>query len=254
MPRTVSLSRLAGVSALKSASFAQAPSFILYAGASNIIDDLERLVLASWVSSGNVLRDTTTYTANDMVNFAKGGRDWFEHPVVRSVIQRDSTLSVLTLISIPTILLPLLVLVVRLSCVLRCTCLRRPSTLCGYVVRGTSLWSTHLYRYFGKELYGRVRRRSHRLAHIPAMYKPYGHEESKLLLDEEAQCLPGLARSQGNQQYPLRTDTTETVGKSPEAKEAGVPCPYDCAEPRPVVRTTESQAAYSQAAELEIKA
>ncbi|KAG0634671.1 hypothetical protein HOY80DRAFT_1004951 [Tuber brumale] len=154
MPRVVSLAKLAGPSTLKSASFALAPSFILDAGASNIVKDLERLVLASWVSSGNFLRDTTTYTPNDMVNFAEGAGGGPEFPVVIFVIQRDSILSLWTLISIPAILLPLLVIAVCLSCVLRRMCLGRPSMFCGYVIRGIALWATQLYRYFAEEPYG----------------------------------------------------------------------------------------------------
>ncbi|KAG0634672.1 hypothetical protein HOY80DRAFT_1140492 [Tuber brumale] len=226
MPRMVSLVWLAGPSALKSASFAPAPSFILDAGASNIVKDLERLVLASWVSSGNFLRDTTTYTPNDMVNFAKGEKTSVEDFAAKPVPKSGdvSIFLALILISIPAILLPLLVIAVCFSCVLRRICPRRPSIFCDYVVRGIALWATKLYRYFDEELYSRVRW-SHRLAPIPAMHKPYGGERSKLLRDEEPQYLPGSARGQGNQQYPLRTNPTGTGGKLPEAKEACMTTP-----------------------------
>jgi len=53
LPRLVSLGRAAGPSALKSAFYAAAPYYHLDAGACSILNDLERLVLANWVSSRN---------------------------------------------------------------------------------------------------------------------------------------------------------------------------------------------------------
>ncbi|KAG0634673.1 hypothetical protein HOY80DRAFT_1018395 [Tuber brumale] len=187
LPRMVSLARLAGTSALKSASFAAAPSYILDAGASSIRNDIERLVLGSWASSANVLRDTTTYAANGMVNFVKGEKGSVEDSAAKFVLKSGdvSTLSVRILISIPFVLLFLLVVMVCLNCVLRRRCLRKPSIFRDYATRGIALQATQLYRYLDEELYGRARW-SHRLAHIPAMYESYDEEGLKLPVDEEA--------------------------------------------------------------------
>jgi len=111
VPRVVRVGRAAGPSALKSAFYALAPVYILDAGASNIVKDLERLVLASWVSSGNVLRDTTTYDTEGVENLAKGPRGSVEAASAKFVLQsRDVvTLSVRILISVPFILLFLVI-------------------------------------------------------------------------------------------------------------------------------------------------
>ena len=120
-PRVVSLGNAAGLFALKSASHAVAPSFILDAGASRILDDLERLVLASWISSRNVLRDTTTYKAPEgMTNVAKGPGGSVEAASAKFVLPSGDvvTLSVRVLISVPAILLFLFIVQQSLSCVL----------------------------------------------------------------------------------------------------------------------------------------
>jgi hypothetical protein len=253
LPRLVNLARLAGASALKSASLAAAPSYILDAGASSIIDDLERLLLASWVSSSSVLRDTTTYGANDMANFVKGGKDSSGDSVAEFVLKSGdvSTLSVRILISIPFLLLFLLAVEVCLACVLRRRCLGRPSICQDYATRGIALQATQLYRYLDEELYGRARW-SHRLSHVPAMYEPYDEEGSKIPVDEEAQYLPGSARNRGNQSYPRRADPTGADGELSGVKEAGVSCLYGCAEPRLIMQSGGSEDADFQTAELAI--
>ncbi|PUU77236.1 hypothetical protein B9Z19DRAFT_1065980 [Tuber borchii] len=120
-PRVVSVGNAAGLFALKSASYAVAPSFILDAGASGIRDDFERLVLASWVSSRNVLRDTTTYKPLEgMKNVAKGPGGSVEAASAKFVLPSGDvvTLSVRVLISVPAILLFLFIVQQSLSRVL----------------------------------------------------------------------------------------------------------------------------------------
>ncbi|PUU76524.1 hypothetical protein B9Z19DRAFT_1028671, partial [Tuber borchii] len=111
IPLVIRVGRAAGPSALKSASYASGPSFILDAGSSAVLDDLERLVLASWVNCRNVLRDTTTYPSGEMVNLARGrGGSEEAGPAGSSVdfvLQSGDvvTLSVRVLIAVPAILL-----------------------------------------------------------------------------------------------------------------------------------------------------
>jgi len=116
-PRLVSLGKAAGLSALKSASYAEAPKFILDAGASNIVKDLERLVSASWVSSRNVLRDTTTYEGGIMSNAAVGPKGLVEAASAKFVLPTWDvvTFSVRVLISIPVILLFLSIALLSLN-------------------------------------------------------------------------------------------------------------------------------------------
>ena len=120
-PRVVTVGRAAGTSALKSASYSSAPSYILDAGASAMSNDLERLVLASWISSGNVLRETTKYKSGDMINFAKAEEGSVEAGAAKFVLQSSdvSALSVRILISVPAILLFLFIVQGTLSWVLR---------------------------------------------------------------------------------------------------------------------------------------
>ena len=121
IPRIAMVGMAAGLSALKSASYSSAPDFILDAGASALSDDFERLVLASWVSSRNVLRETTRYRSSDMVNFAKGAQGSVEAASAKFVLEsRDvATLSVRVLISVPAVLLFLLLVQGILSWVFR---------------------------------------------------------------------------------------------------------------------------------------
>ena len=107
LPRLVSLGRAAGPSALKSAFYAAAPYYHLDAGACSILNDLERLVLASWVSSRNVLRDTATYNAASFPNLLRGPGGPVEASTAQFVLQSGDvvTLSVRILISVPATLL-----------------------------------------------------------------------------------------------------------------------------------------------------
>jgi len=120
-PRVVTVGRAAGPSALKSASYSSAPYYILDAGASAMSNDLERLVLASWISSSNVLRETTKYKSGDMANLAKGEEGSVEAAAARFVLESSdvATLSVRILISVPAILLFLFIVQGTLSWVLR---------------------------------------------------------------------------------------------------------------------------------------
>jgi len=106
-PRVVTVGKAAGPFALKSASYAEAPEFILDAGASTIVQDLKRLVLASWVSSGGVLRDTTTYNRGQMGNLAEGEKGDVEAGSAKFVLRSGDvvTFSVRVLISVPAVLL-----------------------------------------------------------------------------------------------------------------------------------------------------
>ena len=120
-PRVVSLGKAAGTSALRSSSYAVAPNYILDAGASTILDDLERLVLGSWVSSRNVLTDTTTYKHDNIPNALEGPKGSVEDSIAQFVLQSGDvvTLSVRILISIPSVLLFLYLVQKILFCVLR---------------------------------------------------------------------------------------------------------------------------------------
>ncbi|KAG0642997.1 hypothetical protein HOY80DRAFT_1100753 [Tuber brumale] len=196
-PRVVSLARAAGPAALKSATFSVAPSFVLDAEASNILDDLERLVLASWVSSRSVLRDTTTYKGDKMVNFAKGGRGEVEDSATKFVLQSGDvgTLSVRILISIPAVLLFLVVVDICLGCVLRHGNFQDESALDKYVKRGNELQATQLCRRLDDEL-RLVDERTRRdrdeddsqwvdlRGLIPAMYKDYNAGNAGFLVSE----------------------------------------------------------------------
>ena len=119
IPRVVSMIRAAGPSALKSASYAVAPAFILDADASSILSDIERLVMASWVSSRNVLRDTTTYKPGEMMNLAEGTGGSVDAASAKFVIPSGDvvTFSARILISVPAILLFLFIVQMSLSCV-----------------------------------------------------------------------------------------------------------------------------------------
>ena len=119
-PRLVTLGRSAGLSALKSASYSSAP-FVLDAGASAMSADLERLVMASWISSRDVLRETTRYKSSDLANLAKSSKGSVEAGAAKFVLESGdvATLSVRILISVPAILLFLLILQWSLSWLIR---------------------------------------------------------------------------------------------------------------------------------------
>ena len=119
-PRVVSVGKAAGLFALKSASYTSVPSFILDAGASAIDNDLERLVLASWVSSRNFLRDTTTYiNRGDIPNLLQGPGGSVEASTAKFVLPSGDvvTFSVRVLISVPAILLFLFIVQMIFDCV-----------------------------------------------------------------------------------------------------------------------------------------
>jgi len=148
VPRVVSVGWVVGSAALKSASYTQGPSFILDAGSSSIFDDLERLVLASWVSSKNILRDTTTYANGQMVNLAEGPRGEVEAGVAQFLLQSGDidTLSVRILIAIPAILLFLFIVKTALGYVLRNSEFEQDPIIPGERENRVALLATQLYR------------------------------------------------------------------------------------------------------------
>ncbi|KAG0135086.1 hypothetical protein HOY82DRAFT_632849 [Tuber indicum] len=104
-PRVVYLGRAVGIPAPKPASYTAGPLHILDVGKASIYGDLERLVLGSWISSRNVLRDTTTYDHGNMVNLARGTGGSGDASHARFVLQSDSmsTLSISVAISVPAV-------------------------------------------------------------------------------------------------------------------------------------------------------
>jgi len=149
IPLVIRVGRAAGPSALKSASYAPGPSFVLDAGSSAVLDDLERLVLASWVSGRNVLRDTTTYPSGEMVNLALGSEK--AGPTGSSVdfvLQSGDvvTLSVRVLIAVPAILLFLFIIKKTLVCVLQDFEFGQGPILSGEKDNRAALLATQLYR------------------------------------------------------------------------------------------------------------
>ncbi|KAG0135085.1 hypothetical protein HOY82DRAFT_480519 [Tuber indicum] len=114
-PKVAILCKIAGQSALKSSSVGSSLysvySFpMLDSGSSGVLDDLERLVRASWISDGNVLRDTTTYDAGDMENRARRPDGSVKPGIGVFVLESKDvgTLSFRLLVSIPAVLLLLL--------------------------------------------------------------------------------------------------------------------------------------------------
>ncbi|KAG0135078.1 hypothetical protein HOY82DRAFT_577051 [Tuber indicum] len=211
LPRIVSMSRAAGTGALRSATYSVAPSFILDAEASSIVTDLERLVLASWVSSRNVLRDTTTFKGNKMDDIAKGGRGSVEDGVTKFVIQSGDvgTLSVRILISIPVVLLVLVAIDLILSFVLKHDTSEENIILHRYIARGNALLATQLYRGLDEEIYGEDRWDSKNTV-IPAVYGNYNKQKTGFLVDD-----PPL----GHSPLPVRD---EAHGSSPDGEGGGV--------------------------------
>ncbi|KAG0634678.1 hypothetical protein HOY80DRAFT_894470 [Tuber brumale] len=104
-PRLVSLGKAVGISALKLASYAVDAPHFLDAGAAGIHDDFERLVLGSWISSRNVLRDTTTYNHGSMVNLARGPGGSVDDSAAKFVLESDDvgTISITIAISVPCV-------------------------------------------------------------------------------------------------------------------------------------------------------
>ncbi|KAG0634681.1 hypothetical protein HOY80DRAFT_894480 [Tuber brumale] len=122
VPTVAILGIVAGQSALKSTSFGSSlhslhSFYVLDSGSSGVLDDLERLVRASWISGKNVLRDTTTYDPRDMENSARRPDGSVKPGIGEFVLEsRDvGTLSVRLLTSIPIILISLLIARVSLA-------------------------------------------------------------------------------------------------------------------------------------------
>jgi len=147
-PRVTWVGLLGGQSALKSASSFPPYSYILDAGASTIKNDLERLVMAAWVSSRNVLRDTTTYDRNGMQNSAEGPGGSVEAASAQFVLQSGNvvTLSARILISVPSMFLFLLITQQSLSWALRHSGCGQKSILPDERKNGVAMLATQLYR------------------------------------------------------------------------------------------------------------
>ena len=170
VPRVISVGWVVGSAALKSASYAQGPSFILDAGESSILQDLERLVLASWVSSKNVLRDTTTYKPGNLANIAEGPGGSVEAGVAQFVLQSGDvdTLSVRILIAIPAILLFLFIVKITLSYALRSLEFEKDPIIPGEKENKIALLATQLYRGLDERISARDWKHTRSL--IPFVY------------------------------------------------------------------------------------
>jgi len=170
LPRVVWVGTLGGQSALKSASYFAASSYVLDAGAFTIKSDLHRLVLAAWVSSRNILRDTTTYNRNGMQNYAEGPGGLVEDATVQFVLQSGDvvTLSARILISVPSILLFLLIAQQSLSWAHRHCRLRNKSILPDETKNGVAILATQLYRGVDQRI--NSRNWKHTESRIPFVY------------------------------------------------------------------------------------
>jgi len=170
VPRVVGVGRGAGQSVLKSASYVTAPLYTLDAEASTIESDLERLVLAAWVSSRNVLRDTTTYDKRDMQNHVKGPGGSVEDAVVQFVLRSGDvvTLSARILISVPSILLFLFVVQKTLSLALGRPEFGKKLILRGEKINAVALLATQLYRGLDQRISSRNWKHNESL--IPFVY------------------------------------------------------------------------------------
>ena len=185
-PRVVSVGWIVGSAALKSASYTQGPNFTLDAGASNIREDLERLVLASWFSIQNFLRDTTTYKRGDLENLAKGPGGSVEAGSAQFILQsRDvDTLSVRILIAIPAILLFLCIVKIILVCVLRDSKFVQDPIIPGEKENRVALRATQLYRGLDEKISSRNWKHTESL--IPFVYpQELGDQLPKIDPDEK---------------------------------------------------------------------
>ena len=186
VPRVVSVGWVAGSAALKSASYTQGPSFILNAGSSSILEDLQRLVLASWISSKNVLRDTTTYKPGNLENLAEGPSGSVEAGAAQFLLQSGDvdTLSVRILIAIPAILLFLFIVKITLGCVLRSSEFEQDPIIPGEKENKIALLATQLYRGLDQRISSRDWKHTQSL--IPFVY-PTGLRDQlpKTDLDEK---------------------------------------------------------------------
>ncbi|KAG0135089.1 hypothetical protein HOY82DRAFT_601186 [Tuber indicum] len=115
-PGPVSLGQAVGISALKLASYALDPPHYLEAGAASIYADFERLVLGSWIRSGNVLSDTTRYDHRGMVNIAQGQGGLVDASAAKFVLESKdvTTMSIQVMIAVPAVWF-LIILVKKLS-------------------------------------------------------------------------------------------------------------------------------------------
>ncbi|KAG0135093.1 hypothetical protein HOY82DRAFT_601190 [Tuber indicum] len=115
LPRVVSLGSVAGVYTLKSqligvTLYGVRPIYALKAGSCSLVNDIQRWVLASWVSDRDVLRDTTTYHLDGMENSAVGPGGTVDASLAGFIIEsvKVGALSVRVLITIPSLLIILL--------------------------------------------------------------------------------------------------------------------------------------------------
>jgi len=169
-PRVATVGILAGQLALKSTSSFVFPFYVLDAGTSTIKGDLERLVLAAWVSSRNVLRDTTIYDRGGMQNLAEGPKGLVEADP-QLVLQSGDvvTLSLRILISVPSILLFLFITQRILSLVLRHSELgKNKPILPGREKNAVALLATQLYLRLDQKITSRNWR--HTDSRIPFVY------------------------------------------------------------------------------------
>ncbi|KAG0135088.1 hypothetical protein HOY82DRAFT_480508 [Tuber indicum] len=119
-PEVFNMGLIAGSSARKSSITESSLSslynfYILDSTSFGVLDDLERLVKASWVRGGNVLRDTTTYNFRVMENSARREDGSVDPAIGQFVLEsRDvGTMAVKHLLSVPITLV--ILLIVRLS-------------------------------------------------------------------------------------------------------------------------------------------
>ena len=170
LPRVVTLGWVAGSAALKSASYTLGPDFTLDARASNIHDDMKRLVLASWLSSQNVLRDTTRYKRDGIFYLANGAGGSVEAGSAQFTLQsRDvDTLSVRILVTVPAILLFLFIVKIILFCVLRDSKFVQVPIIPGEKENRVALRATQLYRGLDEKIGSRNWKHTESL--IPFVY------------------------------------------------------------------------------------
>jgi len=182
-PRVATIGNAAGPSALKSASYAMAPRYILDADASAIKTDIERLLLGSWVSSRNVVRDTTTYDEGKIqgVSVGSGG---LSDAAAKFVLQSGDveTLSVRILIAVPAILLFLFIFQKTLSCVLRHSKPKKKCIINGEDKDAVALVATQIFRRLDQQIGSWIW--SHTEAIIPMVY-PTKREETTAKTDPD---------------------------------------------------------------------
>jgi hypothetical protein len=160
LPRMVMLARRAGWSALAStAGFSD--DEIIQAGSSRVYDDMKLLIRASWISSRNFFRDTTTtrFNKHNFSNAAEGPDGKVPKGVAQFVLQSPDvgTLSVRVLISVPSFLLFLLFLQAILSYYLSHSNFDGKHPLRNLASRATELQATQIYRSLDEKVHGEGR-------------------------------------------------------------------------------------------------